>query len=32
MKPEVSLGTGYKGNLHVPEDVWERMRASVRKS
>ena len=29
MKPEVSLGTGYKGNLRVPEDVWERMRASV---
>jgi predicted metal-dependent phosphoesterase TrpH len=32
MKPEVSLGTGYNGNLHVPEDVWERMRANVRKS
>jgi predicted metal-dependent phosphoesterase TrpH len=32
MKPEVSLGTGYKGNLHVPEDVWVRMRASVRNS
>ncbi|MGA3018179.1 MAG: PHP domain-containing protein [Bryobacteraceae bacterium] len=28
MKPEVSLGTGYRGNLHVPEDVWVRMRAN----
>jgi len=28
MKPEVSLGTGYNGNLQVPEDVWVRMRAS----
>ena len=32
MKPEVSLGTGYKGNLRVPEDAWERMRANARKS
>ena len=29
IKPEVCLGTGYNGNLHVPEDVLERMRASV---
>jgi len=28
MKPEVSLGTGYNGNLQVPEDVWVRMQAS----
>ena len=26
MKPEVSLGTGYKGNLHVPEDVWVKLK------
>jgi predicted metal-dependent phosphoesterase TrpH len=32
MKPEVSLGTGYKGNLRVPEDVLARMRANARKS
>jgi len=30
IKPEVSLGTGYKGNLQVPEDVWVRMLASVK--
>ena len=29
MKPEVCLGTGYKGNLQVPEDVWVRMRGNV---
>jgi 3',5'-nucleoside bisphosphate phosphatase len=29
IKPEVSLGTGYNGNLRVPDDVLERMRAGV---
>lgn len=32
LKPEVKLGTGYNGNLHVPEDVLVRMRASAAKS
>ncbi len=29
IKPEVSLGTGHNGNLHVPDEVLERMRGNV---
>jgi predicted metal-dependent phosphoesterase TrpH len=25
IKPEVLLGTGYNGNLHVPDEVWEKL-------
>jgi predicted metal-dependent phosphoesterase TrpH len=27
VKPGVLLGTGYGGNLHIPEDLWDRLRA-----
>jgi predicted metal-dependent phosphoesterase TrpH len=30
VKPGVKLGTGYGGNLHVPEDLVERLRESLR--
>jgi 3',5'-nucleoside bisphosphate phosphatase len=30
VKPGVKLGSGYGGNLHVPEDLVERMRGSLR--
>jgi 3',5'-nucleoside bisphosphate phosphatase len=26
-KPDVELGTGYAGNLHVPDGLLERLRA-----
>lgn len=32
LQPDVKLGTGYNGNLHVPQDVLVRMRAGAAKS
>jgi predicted metal-dependent phosphoesterase TrpH len=31
VKPGVKLGTGYGGNLHVPRDLVEKLRASLRR-
>jgi hypothetical protein len=30
VKPDVLLGTGYHGNLHIPDEVLDSLRAAAR--